>query len=86
MFEENPNFDEEKMEYKIDTILVKVKTTNQDYNRFKGEFFSANEPIINKDMLVFKLERVQRYFEKQQVILDQLPDQESQIQENFVNL
>lgn len=70
MFEENPNFDSEKMEYKIDNMLVRVKTSNQEYNKFKGEFFAVNEPIINKDMLVFKLERVQRYFEKQQTIVD----------------
>jgi hypothetical protein len=52
------------MEYKIDNILVKVKTTNQDYNKFKGEFFAVNEPVINKDILVFKLDRVQRHLEK----------------------
>ena len=28
MFEENPNFDTEKMEQKIENILVKVKTAN----------------------------------------------------------
>jgi stress response protein SCP2 len=65
LFEENPNFDVEKMEYKIDNLLVKVKTTNQQFNQFKGEFFAVNEPIINKDLLVFKLERVQRHHEKQ---------------------
>jgi hypothetical protein len=64
IFEENPNFDVEKMEYKIDNILVKVKTTNQDFNKFKGEFFAVNEPVINKDILVFKLDRVQRHLEK----------------------
>lgn len=86
MFEDNPNFDQEKMDAKIENILVKVKTVNQEYNRFKGEFFAVNEPVINKDMLVFKLDRVQRYFEKQQAILNNLPEQEAGIQENFVNL
>ena len=51
MFEEDPNFDVEKMEYKIENMLVKVKTTNQEYNKFKGEFFAVNEPVINKDLL-----------------------------------
>ena len=86
MFEENPNFDLEKMEQKIEAMLVKVKTASLDYSKLKGEFLAVNEPVINKDMLVFKLDRVQRYREKQQVLLERLPDHEIGIQENFVNL
>jgi hypothetical protein len=46
------------MEQKIDGMMGKVKIVNQDYNKFKGEFLAVHEPIINKDLLVFKLERV----------------------------
>ena len=74
MFEENPNFDTEKMEQKIESILLKVKTQNQDYNKFKGEFIAVNDPVINKDMLVFKLDRVQRYHDKQKLVINQLPE------------
>jgi len=62
--EENEAFDTEKMNGKLDHILNKVKTDNTDYNKFKGEFFASNEPIMNKDILAIKADRAQRYLEK----------------------
>jgi predicted nucleic acid-binding Zn-ribbon protein len=46
------------MDSKINNITQKVKSTNKDYEKFKGEFLAVNEPIINKDMMVFKIDRV----------------------------
>lgn len=54
------NFDRDNIKEKIDKILSKVTTTNEGYNKFKGEFLAINEPIMNKDILNFKLEKVQR--------------------------
>jgi len=61
---ENPDFDQERMEVNLDTIFTQVQKLNMSYGRFKGEFFAVNEPLINKDMLTFKLERVERYKQK----------------------
>jgi hypothetical protein len=46
------------MESKIKNIYSKVKSTNKEYEKYKGEFLAVNEPVINKDMLVFKIDRV----------------------------
>ena len=37
-----------------------------------GELFAVNEPIINKDMLLLKLDKVQRYAEKQKLVIKDL--------------
>lgn len=63
-------------------MLQRVRNSNNDYNRFKGEFFSVNEPIINKDILTLNLERVERYLEKQEIVLNKLPPQEDLVKEN----
>ena len=55
---ENASFDKENMQIKIQTAHDKIKTCNFDYSQLKGEFFAVNEPIINKDIFLFKLERV----------------------------
>lgn len=54
-------------------MLQRVRNSNNDYNKFKGEFFSVNEPIINKDVLTLNLDRVERYLEKQEIVLNKLP-------------
>ena len=51
----------------------RVRGGNSEYNKFKGEFFAVNEPIINKDTLTLNLDRAERYLEKQEVILTKLP-------------
>lgn len=79
---ENPNFDSEKMNDRLDLMLERVRNSNNDYNRFKGEFFSVNEPIINKDVLTLNLDRVERYLEKQEMVLNKLPPQEDLVKEN----
>lgn len=48
------------MEQKIDNILTKVKITNQDYNKLKGDFFNLHDAIINRDMLALKIDQVIR--------------------------
>lgn len=78
---ENGNFDKESMQIKIQSAHEKVKNCNFDYSQLKGEFFAVNEPIVNKDVFTFKLERVQKYAQRQADILDRLPDFETQIKD-----
>jgi hypothetical protein len=70
------------METKINNINQKVKTTNIVYEKYKGEFLAVNEPIINKDMLIFKIDKVQKQRERQEKIIMRMPDQEVTINEN----
>lgn len=79
---EKPNFDGEKMNNRLDQMQSRVKSGNSEYNKFKGEFFAVNEPIINKDTLTLNLDRAERYLEKQEVILSKLPSQEELVKEN----
>ena len=58
MFDENPNFDQEKMEHNIDSSFNRVLNTYHDFSKFKGEFLGISETVICKDILTFKLERV----------------------------
>jgi len=62
-------------------MLQRVRGSNGEYNKFKGEFLSVNEPIINKDALTLNLDRSERYLEKQEVVLSRLPAQDEQIKE-----
>ena len=39
----------------MNNINQKVKTTNQVYEKFKGEFLAVNEPIIKDIMLIFTI-------------------------------
>jgi hypothetical protein len=54
-------------------LLSRIRTTNQQYNEFKGEYFAVHDSVINKDMALLKLNRVQRTFEKQEPLLKRLP-------------
>ena len=42
---------------------------------------AVSEPVVNKEMLAFKLDRVQRYQEKQEQILVRLPEHENGIKD-----
>lgn len=53
--------------------MSRIRTTNQEYNEFKGEYFAVHDSVINKDMALLKLNRVQRTFEKQEPLLKRLP-------------
>lgn len=52
-----------------------------NYTTYKGEFMAVSEPVVNKEMLAFKLDRVQRYQEKQDQILVRLPEHENGIKD-----
>ena len=43
---------------------------------------AVNEPIINKDMLLFKLDNVERYSEKQSLVIKDFATHEQAIKEN----
>ena len=58
--EDDPNFDAEKMDSKISKITAKIKQSNQGYEKFKGEFLAVNEPVINKDINLIKLDMIQK--------------------------
>jgi hypothetical protein len=70
---ENPNFDSEKMNTRLDQMQQRVRASNNEYNKFKGDFFAVNEPIINKDTLTLNQDRAERYLEKQEIVLNKLP-------------
>jgi hypothetical protein len=57
-------------------MLQRVRGSNSDYNKYKAEFFSVNEPVINKDSLTLNLDRSERYLEKQEVVISKLPPQD----------
>ena len=63
-------------------MLNRVRSSNNEYNKFKGDFFAVNEPIINKDTLTLNLDRAERYLEKQENILNKLPPQDELVKEN----
>jgi len=46
------------MDQQLEHALQKVRKDNMEWNKFKGEFFAISEPIMNKDVLAFKLDRV----------------------------
>lgn len=52
------------MEFKLEQMYTKSTQVNQEYQKFKGEFLAINEPVVNKDMMSFKLDRIQRYQNK----------------------
>ena len=83
---ENPNFDEDKMEFQLTEARNKVRVTSSDYNKFKGEFFAVNEPVLNRDPMNFKLDRVQRCLGKQDHLLQNLLSLEKQVTENQESL
>ena len=55
---DNSTFDRENIEGRIKMLHEKVKSSSLDYNSIKGEFFAVNEPIINKNILTLKVDRV----------------------------
>lgn len=86
MNEENPNFDKEKMDFKITDTITQVNQVTHDFNRIKGEFIAVHDSVINKDPLAFKLERIQRYQTKQDALIQKLPAIEEALQENQSNV
>jgi hypothetical protein len=54
----------------IKMLHEKVKSSSLDYNSLKGEFFAVNEPIINKNILTFKIDRVSKYSLRQIEIIE----------------
>lgn len=70
------------MNTRLDQMLQRVRASNNEYNKFKGDFFAVNEPIINKDTLTLNLDRAERYLEKQENILNKLPPQDELVREN----
>ena len=58
MYADDPDFDREKMEYRINQLDDKVSDSNQDFAKFKGQFIAVHEPVINKDMLTFKVDMI----------------------------
>ena len=70
------------MNVRLDQMLQRVRASNNEYNKFKGDFFAVNEPIINKDTLTLTLDRAERYLEQQENILNKLPPQDELVKEN----
>jgi hypothetical protein len=68
-----------RFEQDIKDLLGRIRITNQQYNEFKGEFFATHDSVINKDMALLKLNRVQRTLDKQEPLLKRLPMLEKDI-------
>jgi hypothetical protein len=82
-----PDFDSvDKIEKAINENLKKSSEINQDFGRFKGEFFAINEVIINKDISHLKLSSVKAQRNKQEKILDQMAYVEINVGGNNTNL
>jgi hypothetical protein len=64
LYNENPNFDQDKMEQQLDQIWQRVSQVNSSYSKFKGEFIAVSEPVINKDLLAMKFDRIVKYQDK----------------------
>mmetsp|Transcript_21886 Transcript_21886/g.33966 ORF Transcript_21886/g.33966 Transcript_21886/m.33966 type:complete len:258 (-) Transcript_21886:4579-5352(-) len=86
LYDENPNFDQEKMDFRLSDARNKARALGADYNKFKGEFIAVNESVVNKDPLTFKLDRVQRYKEKQDTLITRLPPLEEMLLETSQNM
>ena len=67
-------------------MAQRVGSTNTNYSKFKGDLIAVSEPIINKDLLVLKLDRAQRHKEKLDALLAGLADQEGGVRANTNNL
>ena len=56
MIEENPDFDrKEKLEHKISEASKQMQGQTSGFAKFKSDYFSATEPICNKDVSTLKL-------------------------------
>ena len=82
-----PDFDSiDQIEKAINENLKKSNEINQDFGRFKGEFFAINEVIINKDISQLKLSSVKTQRNKQEKIIDQMSYIELNVGGNNTNL
>lgn len=70
---------DQRLSQDIRELVGRVRVTNQQYNEFKGEFYAVHDSVINKDMGLLKLNRVQRTLEKQEPLVKRLPMLEKDI-------
>lgn len=45
-------------------MFQRISSINSSYSKYKGEFIACSEPVINKDLLAMKLDRVVKYQDK----------------------
>lgn len=51
MIEHDAGFDTDSMQTRLDQMLKKVVTSNDEFSKYKGEFIAVNEPFVTKDLL-----------------------------------
>lgn len=69
LHEENPTFDQVKMDQTLMTLTNDVSLANKNLSRAKGEYISVNDTIVNKDTNAFKLSTIKKARAKQIVII-----------------
>lgn len=79
LYRDNPNFDQDKIEGTIHQLKQAVESDANALGALKGEYFSTNDVIINKDSHVFKLDMVKRTRAKQLRVLDKFEKVEADI-------
>jgi hypothetical protein len=43
------------MDKRLEKSLLKVRQDINSWNKIKGEFLGLSDPVVNKDVLVFRL-------------------------------
>ena len=49
------NFDREKMDKLLEQAHLKIQKDIYSWNKIKGEFLGLSDPVVNKDILAFRL-------------------------------
>ena len=49
------NFDREKMDKRLEQAHLKIQKDIHSWNKIKGEFLGLSDPVVNKDILAFRL-------------------------------
>ena len=57
--------------------------STKEFSKFKNEFFTLSEPILNKDISTLKLASVKQQTTKQDKCVDKLIQIESNQEQNF---
>lgn len=81
LYKDNPNFDTQKIESTIHQLKQAIESDAAALSALKGEYFSTNDAVVNKDTNVFKLDQVKRTRAKQQRVLEKFERVEQDIQD-----
>lgn len=86
LYQDNPNFDQDKIEATIYQLKKHIEDDANELNVLKGQYFSTNDTVVNKDINTFKLDQVKRTRDKQHKVLEKFEEVETCINEQFEKL